>query len=118
MTRGALDRLNRDELQGVIAHEFSHILNGDMRLNIRLIGVLFGILMLGLIGRKILQHGGGRGKGAGGDPGRGADRDDRRLHRPVLRPDDQGRRQPPRANGWPTRRRCSSRGRPSASPAR
>ncbi len=66
VTRGALDRLNRDELQGVIAHEFSHILNGDMRLNIRLIGVLFGILMLGLIGRKILQHGGrGRGRGVG-----------------------------------------------------
>ena len=63
VTRGALDRLNRDELQGVIAHEFSHILNGDMRLNIRLIGVLFGILMIGLIGRKILTHGrlGGRG---------------------------------------------------------
>jgi Zn-dependent protease with chaperone function len=66
VTRGALDRLNRDELQGVIAHEFSHVLNGDMRLNVRLIGVLFGILMLGLIGRKILQHGvGGRGRGAG-----------------------------------------------------
>ncbi|GAB1408689.1 M48 family metallopeptidase [Thermomonas brevis] len=57
VTRGALDRLNRDELQGVIAHEFSHILNGDMRLNIRLIGVLFGILMIGLIGRKIMEHG-------------------------------------------------------------
>ena len=67
VTRGALDRLNRDELQGVVAHEFSHVLNGDMRLNIRLMGVLFGILMLGLIGRKILQHGrfGGRSKGAG-----------------------------------------------------
>ena len=67
VTRGALDRLNRDELQGVIAHEFSHILNGDMRLNIRLVGVLFGILMIGLIGRKILEHGrfGGRGKGIG-----------------------------------------------------
>jgi len=67
VTRGALERLNRDELQGVIAHEFSHILNGDMRLNIRLMGVLFGILMIGLIGRKILQHGrfGGRNKGAG-----------------------------------------------------
>jgi Zn-dependent protease with chaperone function len=66
VTRGALERLNRDELQGVIAHEFSHILNGDMRLNIRLMGVLFGILMLGLIGRKVLQHGhGGRGRGAG-----------------------------------------------------
>lgn len=57
VTRGALDRLNRDELQGVIAHEFSHILNGDMRLNIRLIGVLFGILMIGLIGRKVLEYG-------------------------------------------------------------
>ena len=65
VTRGALDRLNRDELQGVIAHEFSHILNGDMRLNIRLIGVLFGILMLGLIGRHVLELGRGRGKGAG-----------------------------------------------------
>ncbi|MEP6634397.1 MAG: M48 family metallopeptidase, partial [Luteimonas sp.] len=65
VTRGALQTLNRDELQGVIAHEFSHILNGDMRLNIRLIGVLFGILMLSLIGRRILQFGGGRGKGAG-----------------------------------------------------
>ncbi|HVR81098.1 MAG TPA: M48 family metallopeptidase [Luteimonas sp.] len=67
VTRGALDRLNRDELQGVIAHEFSHILNGDMRLNIRLIGVLFGILMLGIIGRKVLQFGprGRDSKGAG-----------------------------------------------------
>ena len=67
VTRGALDRLNRDELQGVIAHEFSHILNGDMRLNIRLVGVLFGILMIGLIGRKILEHGrfGGRSKNLG-----------------------------------------------------
>ncbi len=67
VTRGALDKLNRDELQGVIAHEFSHILNGDMRLNIRLIGLLFGILMIGLIGRKILIHGrfSGRNKGAG-----------------------------------------------------
>ncbi|QIL19972.1 M48 family metallopeptidase [Thermomonas sp. HDW16] len=67
VTRGALDKLNRDELQGVIAHEFSYILNGDMRLNIRLIGGLFGILMIGLIGRKILWHGrfSGRNKGAG-----------------------------------------------------
>ncbi|KQZ60276.1 peptidase M48 Ste24p [Lysobacter sp. Root559] len=68
VTRGALDRLNRDELQGVIAHEFSHILNGDMRLNIRLMGVLFGILMLAIIGRKILEGGrlGGRNsKGVG-----------------------------------------------------
>src|SRR5690606_19409682 len=68
VTRGALERLNRDELQGVIAHEFSHILNGDMRLNVRLIGVLFGILMIGLIGRKVLEYGrfgGSRNKNAG-----------------------------------------------------
>jgi Zn-dependent protease with chaperone function len=66
VTRGALNALNRDELQGVIAHEFSHVLNGDMRLNIRLIGLLFGILVLALIGRKILENGRFRGKGAGG----------------------------------------------------
>jgi Zn-dependent protease with chaperone function len=63
VTRGALDRLNRDELQGVIAHEFSHILNGDMRLNLRLMGVLFGIMMLAIIGQRVLVYGrGGRGK--------------------------------------------------------
>lgn len=50
VTRGALTQLNREELQGVIGHEFSHILNGDMRLNIRLIGVLHGILLIALIG--------------------------------------------------------------------
>mgnify|MGYP001180437931 FL=1 len=50
VTSGCLNFLNRDELQGVIAHEFSHILNGDMRLNIRMISVLFGILVLTLIG--------------------------------------------------------------------
>lgn len=68
VTRGALERLNRDELQGVVAHEFSHILNGDMRLNVRLVGVLFGILMIGLIGRKVLEYGrfgGSRNKNAG-----------------------------------------------------
>ncbi len=54
VTRGALEILNRDELQGVIAHEFSHVLNGDMRLNIRLMGVLFGIIVLTIIGRRIL----------------------------------------------------------------
>src|SRR5690606_28853683 len=57
VTRGALERLNRDELQGVVAHEFSHVLNGDMRLNIRLVGVLFGIMMLTLIGQRILPYG-------------------------------------------------------------
>ena len=58
VTRGALEKLNRDELQGVIAHEFAHILNGDMRLNIRLIGVLFGIMVMGIIGRRLMLHGG------------------------------------------------------------
>lgn len=57
VTRGALELLDRDELQGVIAHEFSHVLNGDMRLNIRLMGVLFGIMVLGLIGRLIVRGG-------------------------------------------------------------
>lgn len=50
ITRGAVDAFDRDELQGVIAHEFSHILNGDMRLNIRLMGILFGILAISTIG--------------------------------------------------------------------
>ena len=61
VTKGTLDILNRDELQGVIAHEFSHILNGDMRLNIRLLGVLNGILIIGTIGMYILR-GLGRGR--------------------------------------------------------
>ena len=72
ITQGALERLSRDELQGVIAHEFSHVLNGDMRLNIRLMGVLFGILFLSLIGRMIIRGGhhaslasSRRGKGGG-----------------------------------------------------
>ncbi|MBX3413345.1 MAG: M48 family metallopeptidase [Pirellulales bacterium] len=55
VTRGTLEYLNRDELQGVIAHEFSHILNGDMRLNIRLIGLLNGILIIALIGYYVLR---------------------------------------------------------------
>jgi len=50
VTRGCIQNLTRDELQGVIAHEFSHILNGDMRLNIRLIGVLYGILLISMTG--------------------------------------------------------------------
>ena len=50
VTRGTLETLNRDELQGVVGHEFSHILNGDMRLNIRMLGVLAGIVFIGSIG--------------------------------------------------------------------
>jgi Zn-dependent protease with chaperone function len=55
VTEGCLKTLNRDQLQGVIAHEFSHILNGDMRLNIRLIGLLFGILLLAIVGQVLLR---------------------------------------------------------------
>lgn len=71
VTRGCMTLLTRDELQGVIAHEFSHILNGDMRLNIRLMGLLFGILFLALMGELILRFGvrggfnSGRKEGAG-----------------------------------------------------
>ena len=56
VTRGTLELLNREELQGVIAHEFSHILNGDMRLNLRLMGVIHGILVLALLGYYILAN--------------------------------------------------------------
>jgi Zn-dependent protease with chaperone function len=56
--------LTRDELQGVIGHEFSHLLNGDMRLNIRIMGVLFGIVCLTVIGRLLLySRGGGNARG-------------------------------------------------------
>src|SRR5205823_2467477 len=55
VTRGCMKLLSRDELQGVIAHEFSHILNGDMRLNLRLMGLVFGILCLTVIGRILIR---------------------------------------------------------------
>ncbi|MEM0980019.1 MAG: M48 family metalloprotease [Cyanobacteria bacterium P01_H01_bin.58] len=57
VTQGCLEQLSRDELQGVIAHEFSHILNGDMRLNLRLIGVLQGLLFIHILGRMFLRGG-------------------------------------------------------------
>ncbi len=57
VTHGALTQLNRDELQGVVGHEFSHILNGDMRINVRLIALLAGILMIGQIGQFLLRAG-------------------------------------------------------------
>ncbi|MBI5724743.1 MAG: M48 family metallopeptidase [Planctomycetes bacterium] len=69
VTRGAMKKLNREELQGVIAHEFSHILNSDMRLNIRLMGILYGILLIALIGYgivRIIGQGRIRIKGKGG----------------------------------------------------
>ena len=55
VTHGALEKLNRDELQGVIGHEFSHVLNGDMRLNVRLIGILFGIVVIGQFGEFLVR---------------------------------------------------------------
>ncbi len=55
VSHGCLDYLDRDELQGVMAHEFSHILNGDMRLNLRLIGVLHGILVLAILGWYVMH---------------------------------------------------------------
>lgn len=55
VTRGCMKLLSRDELQGVIAHEFSHILNGDMKLNMRLIGWLFGILFIAMIGQMLMR---------------------------------------------------------------
>jgi Zn-dependent protease with chaperone function len=68
VTRGALTALNRSELQGVIAHEFSHVLNGDMRLNVRLMGLLFGLLVIAIIARTVLRFapGGRVGKKGGG----------------------------------------------------
>lgn len=57
VSRGAIERLSRDELQGVMAHEFSHILSGDMRLNLRLIGVLHGILVIGIVGSVLIRIG-------------------------------------------------------------
>lgn len=55
VTQGTLEKLSRAELQGVIAHEFSHIFNGDMRINIRMMGVIFGIMVIAIIGRRFLS---------------------------------------------------------------
>ena len=57
VTRGTIETLTREQLQGVIAHEFSHILHGDMRINIRLIGILHGIMVLGIIGYYLMRGG-------------------------------------------------------------
>src|SRR4029453_3258161 len=69
VTRGTLEKLTRDELQGIIGHESSHILNGDMALNLRVAPTVFGILVLGLAGRGILwslRHTRVRSRGKGG----------------------------------------------------
>jgi Zn-dependent protease with chaperone function len=71
ITRGCIRELSRDELQGVVAHEFSHIFNGDMRLNIRLIGLLYGIMVIGLIGYHMLRSSRYRGRSSSGKKGGG-----------------------------------------------
>ena len=69
VTRGSLEQLDRDELQGVVAHEFSHVFHGDMRLNIRIMGVLFGIVCIATVGRVIVRA---VGRGGGGNKKGGA----------------------------------------------
>lgn len=73
VTRGCVELLSRDELQGVIAHEFSHIHFGDMRINLRLVAALHGILLIGLIGSFLLRSSmlGGRNKNRGVQVGLG-----------------------------------------------
>lgn len=72
VTRGAMERLTRDELQGVVAHEFSHLLHGDMRLNLRLMGLLHGILCIALAGMILLRVTFYMPRGSGGDRRGGA----------------------------------------------
>lgn len=55
VTRGALEALGRDELQGVIAHELSHLLNADSRLNLRLVALIGGLTVLALVGRTLVR---------------------------------------------------------------
>jgi len=74
VTQGALEQLSRDELQAVIAHEFSHILHGDIRLNLRAVYVLQGIVFLSAIGRFMMQY----YSGAGTEEGR------RFFHAPLA----------------------------------
>lgn len=73
VTRGALENLNREELQSVIGHEFSHILNGDMRLNIRLLSTVFGIVCIAIFGKIVIRLGAdmcrGRSRSQKGNPG-------------------------------------------------
>ena len=76
VTRGGVRELSRDELQGVIAHEFSHILHGDMRINLRLVGLIFGILVISVIGgglvRTLAYSGSGRSRRSNGRDNQGA----------------------------------------------
>jgi Zn-dependent protease with chaperone function len=64
VTQGALDKLDREQLQAVIGHEFSHILNGDMRINMRLTAWIFGLFVITDLAMRIMRAR-SRGKGAG-----------------------------------------------------
>jgi Zn-dependent protease with chaperone function len=72
VSQGCLEYLTRDELQGVVGHEFSHILNGDMRLNLRLLGLIFGILALSVVGRVLMSAAATRRPSRSDGEGRGA----------------------------------------------
>lgn len=65
VTRGALLKLNREQLQGVVAHEFSHVLNGDIRISIRLMGLVFGLMAVSIAGRTLMRLAGTGDKKAG-----------------------------------------------------
>ena len=117
VTRGSLEAFDRDELQGVIAHEFSHVLNGDMRLNMRLMGVLFGILVISVIGRTILRS----VRHARFRPRRSNDKGGGImvvLAIVAVIAAGIGGAFPASGNTWPTPRRCSSPGRQRASAVR
>ena len=95
VTRGCIEMLSRDELQGVIGHEFSHILNGDMRMNLRLIGIIFGLLCLATIGRVLLYARSSNSRDKNPLPILGLALDCARCHRRFFWPADSSRRQPP-----------------------
>lgn len=72
VTSGALEQLNREELQAVVGHEFSHVLNGDTRLNVRLIALLSGILAIGQLGSFFLRVGSHSRSGTGSSRSKGS----------------------------------------------
>lgn len=69
VSRGALDKLSRDELQAVVGHEYSHILNGDMRLNIRLVGWIFGLVVISIFGEILLRSAAWQSRGRRSEKG-------------------------------------------------
>lgn len=117
VTRGALDAFTRDELQGVVAHEYSHIFHEDMHVNMRLMGMLAGILLISRMGRGLMRVGGNSGEKRGGQAAL--------LGFALFAIGElacwaPSSRLPLRASASssPMRRRCNSRAIPTASPAR